>query len=65
MESSAAQNTVTILPPIINNQTNTSSSNPARESKANKISMQIRMEDEMFRTAINATAAVLKTLKAA
>ena len=65
MESSAAQNTVTVLPPIINNQTNTSSSNPARESKANKISMQIRMEDEMFRTAINATAAVLKTLKAA
>ena len=65
MESSAAQNTITVLPPVINNQTNTSSSNPARESKANKITMQIRMDDEMFRTAVNATAAVLKTLKAA
>ena len=65
MESSAAQNTITVLPPIINNETNTSSSNPARESKANKITMQIRMDDEMFRTAVNATAAVLKTLKAA
>ena len=65
MESSAAQNTITVLPPIINNETNTSSSNPARESKANKITMQIRMDDEMFRAAVNATAAVLKTLKAA
>ena len=39
--------------------------NALLESASNKITMQIRMDDEMFRAAVNATAAVLKTLKAA
>jgi hypothetical protein len=65
MNASEAQNSVTVLPPIVNNQSNTMKSGNEDASKAQKMTMQVRLNDDVFRKAVESTAAVLKMMKAA
>ena len=66
MNASEAQNSVTVLPPIVNNQSNTMKSGNEDASKVQKMTMQVRLNDDVFRKAVESTAAVLKAvLKAA
>jgi hypothetical protein len=60
MGASEAQNSVTVLPPIVNNQSNTMKSGNENASKAQKMTMQVRLNDDVFRKAVDSTAAVLK-----
>ena len=60
MDASEAQNSVTVLPPIVNNQSNTMKSGNEDASKAQKMTMQVRLNDDVFRKAVDSTAAVLK-----
>jgi len=60
MNASEAQNSVTVLPPIVNNQSNTMKSGNEDASKAQKMTMQVRLNDDVFRKAVDSTAAVLK-----
>lgn len=66
MDTSEAQNSVTVLPPIVNNESNTMKSGNEDASKVQKMTMQVRLNDDVFRKAVESTAAVLKAvLKAA
>jgi hypothetical protein len=65
MAASEAQSTVTVLPPIVNNETNNMRTGDQNTSKAQKVKMQVRLLDDTFRSAIEATAARPKLLKAA
>ena len=60
MDASEAQNSVTVLPPIVSNQSNTMKSGNEDASKAQKMTMQVRLNDDVFRKAVDSTAAVLK-----
>ena len=60
MDTSKAQNSVTVLPPIVNNESNTMKSGNENASKAQKMTMQVRLNDDVFRKAVDSTAAVLK-----
>ena len=60
MNASEAQNSITVLPPIVNNQSNTMKSGNEDASKAQKMTMQVRLNDDVFRKAVDSTAAVLK-----
>jgi hypothetical protein len=60
MNASEAQNSVTVLPPIVNNESNTMKSGNEDASKAQKMTMQVRLNDDVFRKAVESTAAVLK-----
>jgi len=60
MGASEAQNSVTVLPPIVSNQSNTMKSGNEDASKAQKMTMQVRLNDDVFRKAVDSTAAVLK-----
>ena len=60
MGASEAQNSVTVLPPIVNNESNTMKSGNENASKAQKMTMQVRLNDDVFRKAVESTAAVLK-----
>jgi len=60
MDASEAQNSVTVLPPIVNNESNTMKSGNEDASKVQKMTMQVRMNDDVFRKAVESTAAVLK-----
>ena len=65
MDASEAQNSVTVLPPMISNESNTMKSGNEDASKAQKMTMQVRLNDDVFRKAVDSTAAVLKMMKAA
>ena len=65
MDASEAENTVTVLPPIVNNETNNMRTGNENRSKAQKVKMQVRLQDETFRSAIEATAAVINLRKTA
>jgi hypothetical protein len=65
MDASEAQNSVTVLPPMISNESNTMKSGNEDASKAQKMTMQVRLNDDVFRKAVESTAAVLKMMKAA
>ena len=60
MGASEAQNSVIVLPPIVNNESNTMKSGNENASKAQKMTMQVRLNDDVFRKAVESTAAVLK-----
>ena len=60
MGASEAQNSVTVLPPIVNNESNTMKSGNEDASKVQKMTMQVRLNDDVFRKAVESTAAVLK-----
>ena len=60
MDASEAQNSVTVLPPMISNESNTMKSGNEDASKAQKMTMQVRLNDDVFRKAVDSTAAVLK-----
>jgi hypothetical protein len=65
MDASEAQNSVTVLPPMISNESNTMKSGNEDASKAQKMTLQGRLNDDVFRKAVDSTAAVLKMMKAA
>ena len=57
MDVNEAQNTVTVLPPEISNETNNMKSGNEDAAKKQKVKMQVRLNDDVFRSAIASTAA--------
>ena len=57
MNANEAQNTVTVLPPEISNETRNMRSGNEDTGKKQKIKMQVRLNDDVFRSAIASTAA--------
>ena len=57
MNANEAQNTVTVLPPEISNETRNMRSGNEDTGKKQKIKMQVRLNDDVFHSAIASTAA--------